>query len=196
MGNYFTYCSPNSTGKVILSDGRVHEFETPPTAAELMLEYPQQVVVEFHSRLTEKRPIPLPADKKLEIKKLYLMLPMKRGKPPSLSTEEARHVIWTANYVLRSRSMLSASRFLPLFAKICPAGIGEELERQLSQPKKEYDKEEKPVERCRSSEFSPDILDSTVPEYLSRQISGKGWKPSLDTIKEKQVERKVLHWLF
>lgn len=191
MGNYITYQSSNAAGKVILSDGTVYELDKPLTVAELMLEYPQQVVVEFQSNMTEKRPTPLPADMKLDMKKVYLMLPMKWGKPASLSSGEARHVVLSANTALRSRSLLSSSRFLPLFAKICPS-VTEEGQKFVL-PKKEY-LEERP-ERCASEFLQLEILENR-PEYLSRQLSGKGWKPSLDTIKEKRVEKKVPHWLF
>lgn len=175
MGNCITYHnSSNSAGRVILSDGRVCEFDKPLTVAELMLEYPQQVVVEFHSYLTEKRPPPLPADKKLEMK-LYLMLPMKPGKPASLSSEEARRVLLSANSVLRSRSSLSSSRFLPLFAMMCPAGVGEE--QKLVMRKKECYVEEKPAADQKYDSELTEIFESR-PEYLSRQLSGKGtWKP-------------------
>ncbi|KAJ9187861.1 hypothetical protein P3X46_003276 [Hevea brasiliensis] len=185
MGNYFTNPSSKAAGRVILWDGRVHEFEKPLTVAELMLEYPQQVVVEFRSDLSEKRPTPLPADKKLDMKKVYLMLPMKRGKPVLLSSEEARHVL----SVLRSRSFLSSSRFLPLFARICPAGGIEEGQTSTTT---KFVSERKENE---SELMLPEILENR-PEYLSRQLSGKGWKPSLDTIKEKKVEKKIPHWLF
>ncbi|KAK2649636.1 hypothetical protein Ddye_017125 [Dipteronia dyeriana] len=197
MGNYVSlYRLSDATGKVILSDGSVHEFDKPITVAELMLEHPQEVVVEFiKSTVSEKRPSPLPADKKLEIKKVYLMLPMKRGKPASLSSEEARHVLSTANSVLRSRSLLSSSRFLPLFAKICPA-LTEEQGQRFVQLKEEDTEEIRAVELKFETELLPESLDGR-PEYLSRQLSGKGtWKPSLDTIKEKKIEKKVNHWLF
>ncbi|KAK3194245.1 hypothetical protein Dsin_025555 [Dipteronia sinensis] len=197
MGNYVSLYRPSdATGKVILSDGSVHEFDKPITVAEMMLEHPQEVVVEFiKSTVSEKRPSPLPADKKLEIKKVYLMLPMKRGKPASLSSEEARHVLSTANSVLRSRSLLSSSKFLPLFAKICPA-LTEEQGQRFEQLKKEDTEEIMAVELKIETELLPESLDGR-PEYLSRQLSGKGtWKPSLDTIKEKKIEKKVNHWLF
>ncbi|XP_061969911.1 uncharacterized protein LOC133692780 [Populus nigra] len=197
MGNYITYPNSSSsaagTGRVILWDGRVFEFDTPLTAAELMLEYPQQVVVEFHSDFTEKRPAPLPADKRLDLKKVYLMLPIKRGKPASLSSGEARRVLLSANSVLRSRSLLSSSRFFPLFARICPSGTGEE--QIFVMQKKECHVEEKPAMENYDSELTE--ISESRPEYLSRQLSGKGtWKPSLDTIKEKKVEKKTPHWLF
>ncbi|KAL0371525.1 UNVERIFIED_CONTAM: hypothetical protein Sangu_0470600 [Sesamum angustifolium] len=37
----------DATGKVILSNGVVFTYDKPLTVAELMLEHPQQVVVEF-----------------------------------------------------------------------------------------------------------------------------------------------------
>ncbi|XVF32875.1 hypothetical protein REPUB_Repub17cG0120600 [Reevesia pubescens] len=198
MGNYISSvtCRPSDTavGKVILWDGSVQEFSWPLTAAELMLEHPQQVVVEFHAAVNEKRPIPLPADHKLNVKKVYLMLPVKRGKPTTLSSEEARRAVLSANSVLRSKSLLSSSKFLPIFSRICTADYIEEIGQKFPLQKKENVCEIKPEEVRYSTEFLPESLDR--PEYLNRQYSGKGWKPSLDTIKEKKVERKVQHWLF
>lgn len=192
MGNYITYRpSPDATGKVILSDGTVHEFDRALTVAELMLEHPQQVVVELRSAVSEKRPSPLPADEKLEIKKAYVMLPMKRGKPASLSSDEGRQVLMSANTLLRSRR----SPFLPLFAKMCPAvataGGKIKFVKQLQKTKEEVEKPPAEVKFV-WEEFFPESSEG-MPEFLSRQLSGKGWKPSLDTIKEK---KKLTHRLF
>lgn len=193
MGNCVAYPSlEDATGKVLLTDGTVHEFEKPLTAAELMLEHSQQVVVELHSAVNEKRPTPLPADKMLETSRIYVMLPVKQGKLAALSSEETRQILLTANSVLRSRSLLlSFSRFL--FTRIFPAaGLGDG--QGLLMQKKES--EETTEKRFVLMESSPEILDGR-PEYLSRQLSGKGsWKPSLDTIKEKKIEKKMSHWLF
>ncbi|XP_065864348.1 uncharacterized protein [Euphorbia lathyris] len=191
MGNLITIGrSSNVTGKVILSDGSVQGFDKTLTVAELMLEHPQEVVVEFRPDLSGKRPTPLPADKKLDMKKVYLMLPVKRGKPASLTSEEARNVLSSANSVLRSRSLISSKRFLPLFARICPASF----EQVVIEKKEIVEKKPPPPVIC-DSELLPENMDTT-PEYLSRQFSGRGWKPSLDTITEKKVEKKKPHWLF
>lgn len=190
--------SSSGGGKVVLWDGTVHQLEDPGvTAAELMLEHPQQVVVEFDPEASGKRPSPLPADQELNPRKIYLMLPVKRGKPVSLSAEEARHVLFTANSVLRSRSLLnSSSRFLPLFARmciLCPGGDG--YNEHMPQERNQED-EMRAAKRCAIADpIMSEIMDGT-PDYLSRQLSGKGWKPSLDTIKEKRIEKKVPHWLF
>ncbi|KAE8657637.1 histidine kinase CKI1-like isoform X1 [Hibiscus syriacus] len=72
MGNYFSAVirgPPYTAGKVILWDGSIQEFSWPLTAAELMLEHPQQVVAEFYEAFNGKRPVPLPADEKLDVKK-------------------------------------------------------------------------------------------------------------------------------
>ena len=112
------------TGKVILLDGTIKEFEHPIIVAEMMLECPQQVVVDLNSSSnnTQKRLSPLPADKVLEVGRIYLMVPIRRGKPAHLSPQEAHHILLRVNSMLRSKSLVNNSnKFLPLFAKICPA---------------------------------------------------------------------------
>ncbi|XP_041017999.1 uncharacterized protein LOC121260230 [Juglans microcarpa x Juglans regia] len=197
MGNYVTYRPSNATGKVILSDGTVHEFDKPLTVAELMLEHSQHVVVELHSAVNEKRPSPLPADKILETKKIYIMLPVKRGRrPAALSSEEIRRILLTANSVLwRSRSVLSSPRFLPLFARICHTGLGDGQGVHAMHKKETSGVDQRTEKISFVPEFLPEILDGR-PEYLSRQLSGKGWKPGLNTIKEKKVKKKLVHWVF
>ncbi|KAJ7977646.1 Multidrug resistance protein ABC transporter family protein [Quillaja saponaria] len=194
MGNTIKYLASKSSTKIVLWDGSVQEFDNPVTVAELMLEHPQQVVVEFHSAMNQKRPSPLPADKKLEMNKIYLMIPMKRGKPAGLTTEEARRILLIVNSLIRSQFALSSSKYLPLFARMCPAaGMITEPDKCVIQKK---EKTEKEAERyVNFSDFLPEMMEET-PEYLSRQLSGKGWKPSLDTIKEKKVDKRITHWLF
>ncbi|GMN52324.1 hypothetical protein TIFTF001_021469 [Ficus carica] len=200
MGNSISQTRTNSTatGKVILWDGSVHEFDKPLTVAELMLEHPQQAVVEFQPAVAGKRPKPLPADKKLETKRVYVMLPMKRGKAAALSPDDIRRVLLAANTALRSRQFYSV-KFLPMFARICPAV-------SVAAPKKEEEWsettttsfiEEEKIRYVSLESFSLELEGESRPEYLSRQLSGRGWKPSLDTIEEKiKVEKRVSYWLF
>ncbi|KAI4301488.1 hypothetical protein L6164_034764 [Bauhinia variegata] len=190
MGNQISFRQSDATGTIIYWDGSVKQFDQPVTVAELMLEHPQQVVVEFHSGLNQKRPTPLPADKNLEMNKVYLMLPIKRGKPIGLCSEESRRILLIVDSVLHSKSLLSSSKFVPWLARMCHAStIGEGVVH------KKGDREKTEKRDAFSDLILPEILEGR-PEYLSRQLSGKGWKPSLDTIKEQKINTKVSHWLF
>lgn len=191
MGNQISFRPSDSRGKVVFLDGSVQEFEEPITAAELMMDHPQKVVVEFHSAVKQKRPTPLPADKKLETNKIYLMLPVKQGKPVGLSGEETRRVLLMVNSVLHSNYVLCSTKIFPWFSSLCHSS-------EIVEPRRKEEMKEEEVEkggRCDFSENLPEILEGR-PDYLNRQISGKGWKPSLDTIKEKNIEKKHPHWLF
>ncbi|KAK8509798.1 hypothetical protein V6N13_093645 [Hibiscus sabdariffa] len=197
MGNYLSavICAPShAAGKVILWDGSVQEFSSSLTAAELMLEHPQQVVAEFHAAVNGKRPVPLPADQKLDVKKVYVMLPVNRGKPTTLSSHDAHRVLVSANSVLRSKPLLSSSRLFPLLARIRLANHMQETEQKPPLPEKGHVGERAEEVGC-LTEILAESMEG-LPEYLNRQHSGKVWKPSLDTIKEKKVERKLSHWLY
>nr|KYP47562.1 hypothetical protein KK1_030757 [Cajanus cajan] len=141
-----------------------------------MLDHPQQVVVEFHSAVNQKRPSPLPADEKLEVKKTYVMVPVMRGKPVGLSSEDSRRILLIVNSSLHSKYFVSSSGLLPWFAG-------------LFQRKEEVEKREEREGFC-------EFLAEGREGYMSRQLSGKGWKPSLDTITEKKVKRKLSRWFF
>lgn len=204
MGNS-TSGNPASrgSGKVILWDGSVQELKDTTTlmAAELMLEHPQQVVVELQSVLAGKRPRPLPADENLEASKVYLMLPVRRGKPASLSTEEARRVLLMASSAPRSgktSGLHSYWGFLPLLARVCSTGLGGDGRYHRPVDPKEEEKVVAMVGQGRwlQPQFDMPEVSDGQPEYLRRQLSGKGWKPSLDTIVEKKIENRVSHWLF
>lgn len=99
-----------------------------------MLEYPRHFVAE----LASGKPVPLPADCKLEAKKSYIVLPMEAEKA------------------------VARSKLLPALMK---------------------------DESSEAAEGQPEIL-------LQRQFSRKGWKPSLRTIEEWSLAKKVPHWLF
>ncbi|GER44352.1 multidrug resistance protein ABC transporter [Striga asiatica] len=186
MGNAATHGpSAAARGKVILSNGDVFTYDRPITAAELMLEHPQELVVEFPAVAAGKRPAPLPADQKLDPRKTYLMIPKRRGRSaPLLSSDEARELLGKTNFALKSKALLAYTGFVPLFVRICPAGgvkngavlnVGREDEGKI--------------------DYFKEILEGR-PEFLSRQVSGKGWKPSLDPITEKAINAKVRHWMF
>ncbi|OWM86091.1 uncharacterized protein LOC116211720 [Punica granatum] len=209
MGNSGSRNPSRGTGKVVFWDGTVQELDNMHlTAAELMLDHPQQVVVELQSAVSGKRARPLPADERLDESKVYLMLPVRRGKPASLSTEEARQVLLIASSALRSRnsSGLLYWGFLPLLARVCTAGLrgdGRYIHVPVDSRKKgnmDQEKEEKVMAVVGQGRWQPEVDFADVlegrPEYLSRQLSGKGWKPSLDTIVEKKIENRVSHWLF
>ncbi|XP_077217805.1 multidrug resistance protein ABC transporter family protein [Tasmannia lanceolata] len=187
MGNYVSHRTCDINGKVILPDGTIHIIDRPISVAELMLEHPQQFVVDFQSLMAGKRSAPLPADKNLEMKKVYLMLPMKWGKAVTLSAGESHRLLAKVRFVLRSGSFSASMKMLPWFAKICPAGVGKGDGIVL--------RKDGLVENC---DGPRSLLENFAerPEFLSRQFSGKGWKPNLETIKEKVVEKKASHWMF
>lgn len=185
MGNSISHRQSGvaaATGKVILSDGAVFKYNEPVTAAELMLEHPQEVVVEL---IDGKKPTPLAADEILDMKKLYVMFPIKKGKPAAtLSYQEAKELLTKTNSLLKSKALLSYTGFLPMFVRICHP-VREHGATVSMHTKKED---------C--NYFSAVSELEERPEFLSRQISGKGWKPSLDTINEKTTKAKPIQWLF
>ncbi|KAL8101092.1 uncharacterized protein LOC141684042 [Apium graveolens] len=195
MGNKITSNnrSQPATGKVILSDGSVHVYDAPLTVAELMLEYHQQLVFEFKSATTAKKPSPLPADEKLDRRKLYIMLPVKKGKPASLTMLESQQLLLRANDVLRSPNFFSSTTgVVPFFVKIFPAS------RKWGAGKKGHAakrREELEGKNCLEKQDYFENMLVTGSEFMTRQVSGKGWKPSLDTIVEKGVKPKVRHWI-
>ncbi|URE04978.1 hypothetical protein MUK42_19951 [Musa troglodytarum] len=157
MGNLLSCQAPDSCGgKVVLSDGTVHEFDCPTSVAELMLEHPRQFVVDVRSlSAANSKAAPLPADYMLEPDKVYVMLPVARGKAARLSADDAR----------RAQALASRSRL-----KQRGEDVGAKMEG---------------VEGWSSS---------GRPEFL-RQFSSKRWAPTLGTIVEKSMEKKVPHWL-
>uniref|UniRef100_A0A1D1XCT1 Glycine--tRNA ligase alpha subunit n=1 Tax=Anthurium amnicola TaxID=1678845 RepID=A0A1D1XCT1_9ARAE len=187
MGNHASRRTSATTSscKVVLPDGTVTSSDRGTPVAELMLEHPQQFAIELSSLLSGAKPVPLPADHRLVPGKVYLMLPMRPGKPPVLSAAEARRVLSRARSVLRSGSFPSScsrSSSLVNWAMPEPGGSGGGGGLGAEQGKA-------------VGEFSSLALGE-VPEFVSRQLSGRLWKPSLHTIEERAPRTKVPHWLF
>ncbi|KAL6500261.1 hypothetical protein OROHE_025627 [Orobanche hederae] len=201
MGNAAPHgVSVAAAGKVILSDGSVFTYDQPLTVAELMLEHPREVVVEFQTVAGGEEPItPLPADQRLEAKKIYVMIPVRKGRPEPLSSDVSRKLLVKTKSVLKSRSIVSYEGLLPLFVRIRPASHGA----VLMDKKKERKKRKKyclAVDRKAEGREGnkPDYFMENLegrPQFLSRKISRR-WKPSLDTIRENVIKAKVRHWMF
>ncbi|XP_004494415.1 uncharacterized protein [Cicer arietinum] len=185
MGNHISF---HSTIKIIHYNGLIQKFDQPLTVAELMLEHPKHVVVDFHSALNQKRPTPLPADKNLDMNKTYVMVPVKPGKPVGLSVEECRRVLSIVESSMNSDYFMCSQGFLPwlvrfLKKKSVVIGEGETTLKIMEE------------ERFDFCEFLPEMMEERA-EYMSKQLSGKGWKPCLDTIKENKVKKNLPSWLF
>ncbi|XP_008786364.1 uncharacterized protein LOC103704729 [Phoenix dactylifera] len=191
MGNFVSCRTLDAGGgKVVLFDGTIHEFDRPISVAELMLEHPRQFVVDMQSLSAGATKVtPLPADHTLDTNKIYLMLPMTRRK---VSADEARRILSLARSVLRSRSLPFWAKNHGLVPGICMEGVGEK-EKAVPAGRKDDSLMER--EEAGGAEESPEVFGARS-EFLGRTVSGKGWKPSLRTIEEKALERKVSHWLF
>nr|XP_010938299.1 uncharacterized protein LOC105057398 [Elaeis guineensis] len=191
MGNFVSCRTVDAGGgKVVLFDGTIHEFDRPISVAELMLEHPRLFVVDMQSiSAGETKVTPLPADHTMDPDKCYLMLPMTSKK---VSAEEARRILSLARSVLRSRSLPFWAKNLSLVPGICMAGV-DEKEKEVLGGRKDDGLMER--EEMGGAEWSLEVFGAER-EFLRRQFSSKGWKPSLCTIEEKALERKVSHWLF
>ncbi|CAL9103047.1 unnamed protein product [Musa acuminata var. zebrina] len=183
MGNLLScQAADGFDGKVVLSDGTVHEFDHPTLVAELMLEHPHQFVVDVRSLSAgNSKAAPLPADYMLEPDKVYVMLPVARGKAARLSADEARRVLALASRLRLKQRSASAAPFLR-----------EKGKKAAAERKQEEDSRGEDVgAKMEGVEGWP---SSERPEFL-RQFSSKRWAPTLGTIVEKSMEKKVPHWL-
>ncbi|CAA7406099.1 unnamed protein product [Spirodela intermedia] len=195
MGNYSSRrrsaaAAAAAGGKIILADGKVERAAPSTTVGELMLEHAQQFVVDFQSLLTGGKATALPADRQLSPHGVYVMAPMKAGKSPALSSAEAREELSRVRSILKSSSSsssFSSSSLLCWYvlssgkSAIRPAAGGELASKV-------------PSGTLKSPEIPP-VFAGESPEFLARQVSCKGWKPSLYTIEERKL-KKDPHWLF
>ncbi|VAH90111.1 uncharacterized protein LOC119288795 [Triticum dicoccoides] len=185
-----------SGGKVVMADGSVRALSEPVSVAELMMDHPRHFVVD--ARLLQQRKgaaaggaskvAPLPADHVLGAGGVYVLLPATRGK---VSAKEARRVLTASRSLARSRSM--------------PGGLRRKLSSRKSREADDADRSAKneaaaaavaEMERREEAAATADGFEEHRPEFLSRELSCRGWKPSLNTIEERVIPKKVSHWLF
>ncbi|KAE8779747.1 hypothetical protein D1007_47174 [Hordeum vulgare] len=182
-----------SGGKVVMADGSVRALSEPVSVAELMMDHPRHFVVD--ARVLQQRKgggatkvAPLPADHVLGAGGVYVLLPATRGK---VSAEEARRVLTASRSLARSRSM--------------PGGLRRKLSSRKSREADDADRSAKTgaaaaavaeMERREETASTADGFEEHRPEFLSRELSCRGWKPSLNTIEERVIPKKVSHWLY
>ncbi|OEL35534.1 hypothetical protein BAE44_0003452 [Dichanthelium oligosanthes] len=188
-------------GKVVMADGSVRALSEPVSVAELMMDHPRHFVVDARvlkelGRREQQhhqqqggcgaKVAPLPADHVLGAGGVYVLLPATRGK---VSAEEARRALSAARSLARSRSMPGLRR------KLSSKKGHEEAASDVS-AQREATTEESPEEEDEAEAARPDGFEEHRPEFLSRELSSRGWKPSLRTIEERVAPKKTPHWLF
>ncbi|KAF0910099.1 hypothetical protein E2562_001334 [Oryza meyeriana var. granulata] len=191
-------------GKVVMADGSVRALSEPVSVAELMMDHPRHFVVDArdlqqHQQQQQKgrsaapasKVAPLTADHVLGAGGVYVLLPATRGK---VSADEARRALTASRSLARSRSM--------------PGRLRRKLSSKKTQQEADNDDDvsdnraaaaavaEVEAERREETAARPDGFEEHRPEFLSRELSSRGWKPSLITIEERVAPKKVAHWLF
>ena len=197
-------------GKVVMADGSVRALSEPVSVAELMMDHPRHFVVDarvlkelgrrrehHHHKHRQQQQgggakvAPLPADHVLGAGGVYVLLPATRGK---VSAEEARRALSAARSLARSRSMPGLRRKLSSSSKngrrAEATGAEKPAQREATAAGSPEDEDE--AEAARPA----DGFEEHRPEFLSREVSSRGWKPSLRTIEERVLPKKTPHWLF
>jgi hypothetical protein len=195
-------------GKVVMADGSVRALSEPVSVAELMMDHPRHFVVDarvlkelgrrrehhhHHQQGGGAKVAPLPADHVLGAGGVYVLLPATRGK---VSADEARRALSAARSLARSRSMPGLRRKLSSSSKKgrrAEAAVAEEepAQREATAESPEDEDEDEAEAAARPGGF-----EGHRPEFLSRELSSRGWKPSLRTIEERVLPKKTPHWLF
>ena len=183
-----------------MADGSVRALSEPVSVAELMMDHPPHFVVDARVLKEQGRReqqqqgggggakvAPLPADHVLGAGGVFVLLPATRGK---VSAEEARRALSAARSLARSRSMPGLRR------KLSSKKGREEAASDVSSAQREATTEPAEEEEEEAEAARPDGFEGHRPEFLSRELSSKGWKPSLRTIEERVAPKKTPHWLF
>ncbi|KAG8096274.1 hypothetical protein GUJ93_ZPchr0013g34386 [Zizania palustris] len=189
MGNLISAGSAvgaSGGGKVVMADGSVRALSEPVSVAELMMDHPRQFVVDVRDLQQRQKGngaagkvTPLPADHVLGAGGVYVLLPATRGK---ISAEEARRALTASRSLARSRSM--------------PGGLRTKLSSNKTRDAAAAADANGSANLTAETAARPDGFEEHRPEFLSRELSCKGWKPSLITIEERVVPKKLSHWLF
>ncbi|KAJ1297491.1 hypothetical protein BS78_01G380500 [Paspalum vaginatum] len=192
-------------GKVVMADGSVRALSEPVSVAELMMDHPRHFVVDARvlkeqgRRQQQQRETqaggggakvaPLPADHVLGAGGVYVLLPATRGK---VSAEEARRALSAARSLARSRSMPGLRR------KLSSSSSRKGLPTEKADESARHEAAAGATESSEEEEASArlDGFEEHRPEFLSRELSSRGWKPSLRTIEERVAPKKTPHWLF
>uniref|UniRef100_A0A0E0KCQ5 Uncharacterized protein n=1 Tax=Oryza punctata TaxID=4537 RepID=A0A0E0KCQ5_ORYPU len=187
-------------GKVVMADGSVRALSEPVSVAELMMDHPRHFVVDARNLQRRKgkagapppggKVAPLPADHVLGAGGVYVLLPATtRGK---VSAEEARRALTASRSLERSRSMPGRLR-----RKLSSKKMTQEADNDAdASENRAAAAEAERREETAAAAAAPDGFEEHRPEFLSRELSSRGWKPSLITIEERVAPKKVSHWLF
>ncbi|KAG2552300.1 hypothetical protein PVAP13_9KG425300 [Panicum virgatum] len=180
-----------------MADGSVRALSEPVSVAELMMDHPPHFVVDARVLKEQGRReqqqqqgggggakvAPLPADHVLGAGGVFVLLPATRGK---VSAEEGRRALSAARSLVRSQSMPGLRRKLSTV-------VHEEAASDVSAQREATTD---PPEEAEAVAARPDGFEEHRPEFLSRELSSRGWKPSLRTIEERVAPKKTTHWLF
>ncbi|ONL97222.1 uncharacterized protein [Zea mays] len=199
MGNLVSGAAAASGGggKLVMADGSVRALSEPVSVAELMMDHPRHFVVDarvlkalarrerHHHQQQQQgggaKVAPLPADHVLGAGGVYVLLPATRGK---VSAEEARRALSAA----RSRSMRGLRRQLSSSKKSQQA----EAAAAQESPQQEATAESSPEDEDDAEAAArPEGFEEHRLAFLSRELSCKGWKPSLRTIEERDLPKKT-----
>lgn len=181
MGNYIACTLSTRTAssslrlgaKVIFPTGEVRQLFTPTSAAEVMLEEPNNFLVNSQSLRVGRRFSALNADEELEMGNVYVMFPMKRL-GSTVTASDLGPLFLTAS-ASSKRSPSSSGHFGPGRAKVSPGysdGVHEEgAGRSSEAPKLSLE----------------GIEEYSTPEFMHRMSVSRSRKPLLETIAEEQV---------
>ncbi|BAF11795.1 uncharacterized protein [Oryza sativa Japonica Group] len=193
-------------GKVVMADGSVRALSEPVSVAELMMDHPRHFVIDARDLQQQRRHkgkagappppggkvAPLPADHVLGAGGVYVLLPATtRGK---VSAEEARRALTASRSLERSRSMPGRLRRKLSSKKMTQEADNDGNASENHAAAAEAERREETAAAARPP--PADGFEEHRPEFLSRELSSRGWKPSLITIEERVAPKKVSHWLF